>query len=278
MTAIILALVCALSYGIADFWGGLATRRGSIWKVLPVIVATGVVTLLLAIPFFGADFSSGAIKAGVAAGLAGTIGYVFIMYGLALGPMSVVAPISAVIGAIIPFGVGFFRGETLSTVGFIGAGLAFISIVLVSRSTQDATHPVTAKAVVVAIIAGLGIAGYLLGISGGPDDSGLAPVMVGRLVTSGIFIFIALATWKTIRFGKIDYRLAIASGALDVVGGATFMLATRAGDLVLVAVLAALYPAFTVLLARLVLHERMERHQLLGLVGAGAAVLLLVTS
>lgn len=273
-----MALVCALSYGIADFWGGLATRRGSIWKVLPVIVATGIVTLLIAIPFFGADFSSGAVKAGIAAGLAGTIGYIFIMYGLALGPMSVVAPISAVIGAIIPFGVGFLRGETLSTVGFIGAGLAFISIVLVSRSTEDATHPVTAKAVIVAIIAGLGIAGYLLGISGGPDDSGLAPVMVGRLVTAGIFIFIAMATWKTIRNGQIDYRLAIASGALDVVGGATFMLATRAGDLVLVVVLAALYPAFTVLLARLVLHERMERHQLLGLVGAGAAVLLLVTS
>ena len=182
------------------------------------------------------------------------------------------------IGAIIPFGVGFLRGETLSTFGFIGAGLAFISIVLVSRSTEDASHPVTTKAVIVAIIAGLGIAGYLLGISSGPDDSGLAPVMVGRLVTGGIFIFIAMATWKTIRNGEIDYRLAIASGALDVVGGATFMLATRAGDLVLVAVLAALYPAFTVLLARLVLHERMERHQLLGLVGAGTAVLLLVTS
>ena len=278
MTAVLLALVCALSYGIADFWGGLATRRGSIWKVLPVIVLTGIVTLLIAIPFFGADFSSGAIKAGVAAGLAGTLGYVFLMYGLALGPMSVVAPISALIGAIIPFGVGFLRGETLSTLGFIGAGLAFISIVLVSRSTEDASHPVTTKAVIVAIIAGLGIAGYLLGISSGPDDSGLAPVMVGRLVTGGIFVFIAIATWKTIRHGEIDYRLAIASGALDVVGGATFMLATRAGDLVLVAVLAALYPAFTVLLARIVLHERMERHQLLGLVGAGTAVLLLVTN
>ena len=66
--------------------------------------------------------------------------------------------------------------------------------------------------------------------------------------------------------------------SLDVVGGASFMLATRAGDLVLVAVVAALYPAFTVLLARFVLHERMERHQLIGLIGAGAAVVLLATS
>jgi drug/metabolite transporter (DMT)-like permease len=246
--------------------------------VLPVIVATGIVTLGLAVPFFGATFSQGAIIAGVAAGLSGTIGYIFIMYGLALGPMSVVAPISAVIGAIIPFAVGFWRGESLSTVGFIGAALAFISIVLVSRSTADATHPVTAKAVIVAIIAGLGIAGYLLGISGGPDDSGLAPVIVGRLVTGGIFVFIAIAKWKTIRQGAIDYKLAISSGALDVVGGTTFMLATRAGDLVLVAVVAALYPAFTVLLARFVLHERMERHQLIGLFSAGAAVVLLATS
>ena len=130
MTAIVLALMCAVSYGVADFWGGLATRRGSIWKVLPIIVATGIVTLAIAVPFFGATFSQGAILAGVAAGISGTIGYIFIMYGLALGPMSVVAPISAVIGAIIPFAVGFWRGETLSTVGFIGAGLAFISIVM----------------------------------------------------------------------------------------------------------------------------------------------------
>ena len=101
---------------------------------------------------------------------------------------------------------------------------------------------------------------------------------MGRLVTGGIFIFIAIAKWKTIRDGAIDYKLAISSGALDVVGGATFMLATRAGDLVLVAVVAALYPAFTVLLARVVLHERMERHQLIGLFGAGAAVVLLATS
>lgn len=278
MTALVLALMCAISYGVADFWGGLATRRGSIWKVLPVIVATGIVTLGIAVPFLGATFSQGAIVAGVAAGISGTIGYIFIMYGLALGPMSVVAPISAVIGAIIPFAFGFISGETLSTTGFIGAGLAFVSIVLVSRSTEDATHPVTAKAVIVAVIAGLGIAGYLLGLSGGPDDSGLAPVLVGRFVTAGFFIVIAIAKWHAIRDGAIDYKLALASGSLDVVGGTTFMLAARAGDLVLVAVVAALYPAFTVLLARFVLHERMERHQLIGLIGAGAAVVLLATS
>jgi len=278
MIAIVLALICAFSYGVADFWGGLATRRGSIWKVLPVIVAAGILTLSLAVPFLGATFSQGAILAGVAAGLSGTVGYIFLMYGLALGPMSVVAPISSVMGSIIPFAVGLLRGETLSTIGFIGAGLALVSIVLVSRSTADATHPVTAKAVIVAIFAGLGIAGYFLGISGGPDDSGLAPVIVGRLVTGGIFVIIAIAKWKTIRDGAIDYKLALASGSLDVVGGASFMLATRAGDLVLVAVLAALYPAFTVLLARFILHERMERHQLFGLIGAGAAVVLLATS
>jgi drug/metabolite transporter (DMT)-like permease len=278
MTAIILALMCAFSYGVADFWGGLATRRGSIWKVLPIIVAAGILTLLLAVPFLGATFSQGAILAGIAAGLSGTVGYIFLMYGLALGPMSVVAPISAVMGSIIPFAVGLLRGETLSTLGFIGAGLALVSIVLVSRSTSDATHPVTAKAVIVAIIAGIGIAGYFLGISGGPDDSGLAPVIVGRLVTGGIFIVIAIAKWKTIREGAIDYKLAIASGSLDVVGGATFMLATRAGDLVLVAVVAALYPAFTVVLARFILHERMEQHQLFGLLSAGASVALLASS
>jgi hypothetical protein len=71
MIAIVLALICAFSYGVADFWGGLATRRGSIWKVLPIIVAAGILTLSLAVPFLGATFSQGAVLAGIGAGLSG---------------------------------------------------------------------------------------------------------------------------------------------------------------------------------------------------------------
>ncbi len=275
MTAILLALVCAFAYGIADFWGALATRRASILKVLPVIVISGIVMLLCFWPFLGADFSHDAIRAGLFAGLSGVFGYALVMYSLALGPMSVVAPLTAVTAAIIPFTVGIVRGDQLSPVSLLGAAIALISIVLVSRTTEDATHPITRKAVVSALLAGVAVSGYLLGISSGPTNSGIAPVLVARCFTGALFVIAALTQIKRLGQEEPNYKLAIASGSLDVWGGTGFMLATRHGALALVSVIGALYPALTVLLARIVLHERLERHQVIGLGGAGLAVVLL---
>jgi len=275
MTAILLALVCAVSYGVADFWGGLATRRASVLKVLPVIVISGVLMLLCFLPFLHADFSPAAVRAGVFAGLAGVFGYALVMYSLALGPMSVVAPITAVTASIIPFTVGIVRGDRLSLTSSIGAVIALLSIILVSRTTADATHAITRKAVVSALLAGVSVSGYLLGISGGPTDSGIAPVLVARCVTGVLFTVAALTQLKRLGTEQPNYKLAIASGSLDVWGGTGFMLATRHGALAMVSVISALYPALTVLLARVVLHERLERHQVIGLGGAGLAVVLL---
>jgi hypothetical protein len=278
MVAILLEFGCALSYGFGDYFGGLATRHSPLLKVLPITVGTGLLSLLIALPFLGADFSRPAIISGLFAGTAGIAGYIFVMKSLGLGPMGAVAPITALIAVIIPFCVGLFRGERLTLTGSIGALLAMISIGLVSRSTIDATHPLTKTAAIYAVLGGLGFAGFLLGVSSAPDDSGLAPVIVGRIVTMVVFTVAMLVSWKRIADQPVDYKRAMASGALDVWGGVTFMMATQRGQMVLVSVIAALYPAITVLLARVFLKERLERHQVVGLFGAGIAVVLLTIS
>jgi drug/metabolite transporter (DMT)-like permease len=278
MSAILLAFACAFSYGFGDYFGGLATRNSPLLKVLPITVGTGLVSLLLAAPFLGAQFSQQAVVSGLFAGTCGIVGYIFVLKSLGLGPMGAVAPITALVAAFIPFSVGLFRGERLTITGSIGALIAMASIVLVSRSTIDATHPLSKAAALYAVLGGFGFAGFLLSVSSAPVGSVLAPVIVARSVTMVVFCIAALVTWKSIVKSPVDYKRAVASGALDVWGGTTFMLAAQRGQLVTISVIAALYPAITVLLARVFLKERLERHQVVGLFGAGLAIVLLTSA
>jgi len=278
MAAILLAFACALSYGFGDYFGGLATRTSPLFKVLPITVGTGLLSLLIAAPFLGADFSREAVTAGLFAGTFGVVGYIFVLKSLGLGPMGAVAPITALVAVIIPFSVGLFRGERLTVTGSIGALLAMASIVLVSRSTIDATHPLTKTAASFAMLGGFGFAGFLLSVSSAPVGSGLSPVITARSLTMVIFCVTAVVLRKSMAGKPVDAKRAMASGALDVWGGTTFMLATQRGQLVTISVIAALYPAITVLLARVFLAERLERHQVIGLIGAGLAVILLTIS
>jgi len=278
MSAILLAFACAFSYGFGDYFGGLATRKSPLFKVLPITVGTGLVVLLIATPFLGADFNRQAVISGLSAGVCGIVGYIFVLKSLGLGPMGAVAPITAVVAVIIPFSVGLFRGERLTFTGSIGALIAMASIVLVSRSTVDATHPLSRMAAIFAVLGGFGFAGFLLSVASAPVGSMLAPVITARVVTLVVFCVVAIVTWKSLVGRPVDYKRAMASGALDVWGGTTFMLAAQRGQLVVISVIAALYPAITVLLARVFLKERLERHQVVGLFGAGLAIVLLTTS
>jgi drug/metabolite transporter (DMT)-like permease len=275
MISIVFAAICALAYGAADFMGGLATRRTHVLRVMVAVLITGIIALLVAAPILGLPFTPGAIKWGIYAGIAGTLGYALVFAALGIGPMSVAAPISSLVASMIPFFFGIASGERLTPFGILGAIVAMISIVLVSVTTKEAVHAVGRRMVAIATAGGFFVGFYLIALSQAPDDSGLTPVLIGR-VTTLIFMVIALLIWwpKT-SGGKLDWKLVAASGALDVTGGTTFMLATRNGALTVVSVISSLYPALTVLLARLMLHERLERHQKVGLVGAVTAVVFL---
>ena len=275
MTAIFLSLLAAGLYGVGDFWGALASRRTNILRILPTILLTGSVTIFALIPFLGASFTPDAIRAGCVAGAFGTAGFVLVYSALAIGPMGVASAIIAVLAAGIPYVIDLLRGTQLSTMGVVGSILAFVSILLVCRSTEEATHPVTRKLIVMSIIAGFAVAGFFLGLAMAPKDTGLAPITVTRLIQLTMVVIFGIARRKTFNGDKPDHKMGIGSGIADALAAAAFIFATHSGSLAVVAIVTNLYPAVTLLFAHFVIHEKLERHQILGMIGACASVGLL---
>jgi drug/metabolite transporter (DMT)-like permease len=196
--------------------------------------------------------------------------------------MSVVAPITAVLSAVVPVAAGLAGGERPSAVALVGVPLALAAVAMLAREPRDddeRTHGMTTLDLLTALGAGLGFGVFFVALDATADDAGLWPVVAGRCASVALFAIVA-ATWAGARAGR-GRALAgstpvvlVGCGLLDAGANATFLLATQRGLLTLVAVLGALYPASTLLLARAVLGERLARPQQAGVVLAGAAVVL----
>lgn len=275
MTAVLLSLLSAVLYGIGDFWGGLSTRRAHVLQVLPTILLSGTLTVFALIPILGADYSRGAIVGGLVAGIFGTAGFFLVYLALAMGPMGVASAIIAVLATAVPYAVSLLRGDPVTSLGIIGAIVAVVSILLVCYSTAEATHPPTRKMIITAVIGGFAVAGFFLGLALAPADSGLAPISITRLIQITVIGGAALVLRKRVTGGRPNYPMAVGSGVFDAAAAAAFVFASHAGSLGLVVVVSNLYPAVTVLFAHFVIHERLERHQIVGMIGACAAVALL---
>jgi drug/metabolite transporter (DMT)-like permease len=174
-------------------------------------------------------------------------------------------------------GVGLAEGERTDAWGVVGVVLALVAVVLVSSNPPEEHTRVTARALLIAIGAGTAIAVQLVCLNQSPTDSGIAPLIAGRGVSSFLLVSAALIVGQGRVRGsaRSDLLLAAAAGALDSTANTAFLLASRHGELAVVAVITALYPASTVLLARFALSERIHRLQLGGLGLAAAAVVLL---
>lgn len=276
MLAVGLSLLSALLYGIGDFWGALATRRSHILQILPTILISGTLSVIATIPLLGADFTIDAIRYGIIAGIFGTAGFVIFYKALAIGPMGIASAIIAVVSTTIMYIVDVAKGTHVSTLGLLGAALALISIVLVSKSTEEASHPVTAPMVRTAIIAGVIVAGFFMTLAYAPKDAGVATFTTTRMTQLTLIVIAAVVMRNRIeRKGKPNYTMAIGTGIADALAAIAFIYANHTGDLATVAVIANLYPAVTLIVAHYVIHERVERHQYIGMAGAIAAVALL---
>lgn len=273
-----LALLSAVAYGVSDFIGGVASRRASALRVLLLSYPLGVVGLLAAVPFVAGVATTGSLLWGAVSGIAGGGGVILLYAGLASGPMSVIAPLTAVCGAVVPVTVGVARGERLSVLAFVGVGLALAAVALVSREPRrgDDEPVVSLRGVALALLAGAGFGAYfvLLDLTG--DGTGLWPLVVSRLVGSVVVVAAAFVAGQLAFPGRGTWLLPVVAGLLDVIANVGYLLAVRSGLLALVAVLVALYPAATVLLARLVLAERTSAVQRVGL-GLAAVSVALIT-
>ncbi|MGW2161252.1 EamA family transporter [Nonomuraea sp. NPDC001699] len=275
MIALLLALGSSLAYGCADFLGGLGARRAHVLRTVMVAAPASLVVELLLWPMLGASFSPAALGWGAASGVASAAVFALLYRTLAIGPMNVLSPVTALVSAALPVAVGLLQGEHLSAAGLVGLPLALVAVVLVSAGHGGGSARPSRTALLLAFGAGSAIALQLVFLHQAPSDSGVAPLIVGRAVSSAVTLTAAGLLRRRLGSERPAYALSATAGVLDSVANLLFLLASRSGDLAVVAVITALYPAGTVLLARGVLAERIHRGQLVGLGAAAVAVGLL---
>lgn len=272
MTAILLALGSSVAYGLTDFLGGLAARRAHIFVLGSITQPLGLILLLVVAPLVGGTVTGEVWFWGLISGVGGAFAYVTLFRALAIGPMSVASPISAIIAVVLPVLAGVFFGERLPLTGWIGIAVGIVAVLMVSQVHEDAPHPVSLRVVLLSVAAGVGISVFLVALERAPSDSGLWPIVVVRIVTSALLLTAVVAARVASRPSRDVVLLASASTILDVVATVAFMLATREGLLTVVAVITALYPAATVIMARIVLKEHLQATQKVGLFLAAVSV------
>jgi drug/metabolite transporter (DMT)-like permease len=285
--AIFLALAAAATYGGADFLGGLVTRKAPVITVVLLSQLAGGALLLILFPFGGSGpFDQGAVAWGAASGVAGAFGVVLLYRGLARGRMSVVAPITAVEAASVPVVYGLITGERPSVLALLGVILALVSVALVSMSPDPDRAPgedgevrsglfPLPPGVLEALGAGLMFGAFFILLRQGGATSGLWPLFGARISSFAVIGTAALIRRPSFRVER-NTGLGIAgSGLLDLTANFLYLVASRRGLLSLVAVLTSMYPASTVLLARVVLGERLTFIQMVGLGVAMSGIVLI---
>ena len=284
--AYLLAIGSAVLYGAADFTGGLTTRRASTIPVVLLSQAAGLIMLALIMPLLPhASPARADVLWGAAAGLSGGIGVALLYHALAIGTMAVVAPTTAVCAVAIPVVVSVLLGERPMPLAVAGIALGMVSIVLVSQQ-QGGTQPGAGEpglprsrqsGVGTALVAGIAIGVFLLSFAQAGSTAGMWPLLVARTVSTTLFALMAIAGGRSLRMPPQVTALVIFAGVMDMVANALYLLATRQGPLSIVVTLSSLYPASTVLLARIVLGERLRPWQVTGVGCALAAVVLIVS-
>ncbi|MFF4464964.1 EamA family transporter [Streptomyces mirabilis] len=275
MLALLLALGSSLAYGCADFLGGLGARKAHVLRTVMIAAPASLAVELLLWPFLGASFSAGALGWGAASGIASAAAFALLYRTLAIGPMNVLSPVTALVSAVLPVAVGLLQGEHLGAAGLVGLPLALVAVILVSAGHGAGSARPSRTALLSAFGVGGAIALQLVFLHQAPSDTGVAPLIIGRAVSSAVILAAAGLMYRRLGSERPAYAMSTAAGVLDSMANLLFLLAARSGDLTVVAVITALYPAGTVLLARSVLAERIRRGQLVGLGTAAVAVSLL---
>ncbi|MCY7288902.1 MAG: EamA family transporter [Cryobacterium sp.] len=303
MLTAVLGLTGAIIFGSADFLGGLAAKRMSSLLVTAVAAASGLVALLLALPFVAGVWSPSAVLWGALSGVSGAIAISLLYACLAIGPMSILSPLTAVVSAVVPMTVGLAGGDRLAPIGYWALGLALVAVVLVGFVPERGAVRPSLLGALMARGSGPLVGAVMVMIDLAPADSGLVPLVLNRAVNATIMFSVvgllalvslrrrallpASSATATILAGSaasagslgpatdaartprstlaIGLRLAVACGVVDVVANVLMLLGMRAGDLSVMSVLTAMYPAGTILLAALVLKERIAPVQWLGL-------------
>jgi len=271
-----LGLAAASSWGFGDFCGGLATKRTHVYGVVVLSQAVGlglliVLALVLAEPV---PASIEFLWAGLA-GLAGAVGLVAPYRGLATGPMSVVAPVAAVVSVILPLIVALFLEGVQASPQLLGVCLALCAVWLITRSGRG--ERIRARSLALPLVAGLGFGVFFVLIDHVSAAAILWPLAAARTASVLALLVALIRTRQSTMPNATQVPLIALVGLFDTGGNAFYALASRAGRLDTAAVVSSLYSAMTVILARLILKERLSQPQGLGLVLAAIALILIAS-
>lgn len=277
--AILFGLLAAVTYGTADFLGGYATKRSGVFSVVVISQIFGSLLILLVLPFFSGGYDNHSFAWGMASGVAGGLGVTFFYAALAAGRMSQIAPVTAVQAASVPVIFGLLSGERPGFGPLLGIAFALVAVALVSSGAPDpdTSGPGDRRGLLLATGAGIGFGLFFVLLDLAGNDSGMWPLVGARIASISAVLLAALLSRRSLRPSPGSLPVIAAAGLFDVSANLSYLLATRVGLLSLVAVLTSMYPAMTVVLARVVLHERMHRLQIFGVIVAAAAVTLIAT-
>lgn len=270
----LLALGSAIVFGAGDFLGGLASRRIAPLQVTAVAQLASfpiIVPLLLLVP--ASNVTAADLGWGAVAGLFGMLGVLGLYTALGEGPMGVVAPMTAVLSAAIPVVYGLATGERPTVWTMVGMAIGLAAIVAVSASDGPSGR-LSPRLLLMTLGAGLGFGLFFIMFGQTGLEAGMWPLLGARAVSAPVALGLVLTVGGGLAPGRA-WRIAFTAGALDMVANALFLASAQRGLLSIAAVLAALYPAVTALLARAVLAERMSPPQLLGVGAALVAVILI---
>lgn len=279
MQSILLGLASALSWGAGDFTGGLAARKVGAYRSVFYAEVVGILFLFLVIALTGEDMpGTRTILFSALAGALGTIGLMLLYHSMAVGVMSIAAPVSALLAAALPVAVGIFSEGFPGILTLIGFGFALAAVWMISQSEGGVkdilSHLSDLK---LPLLAGIGFGFYFVFMHEATRDGGtlIWPMVFSRtggLLLITMYLLVTRADWR------IDFRalpIISVNGILDLGGNFFFILAGQAGRLDVASVLSSLFPGATVLLAWIILKERLNRNQWMGVVCALIAIVLL---
>lgn len=305
MVSSVVSLLSAFVFGAADFLGGLAAKRISSLLATAVAALSGLVGLITLYPVIGGEWAAHDVVWGAISGVSGAIAIALLYASLAIGPMSILSPLTAVIAAIVPMVWGLTNGESFGWIGSLALGLALVAVVLVGFVPEEGAVRPSIRGLAMASGSGIAIGGFFIAIGQTSDESGIVPLIVNR-GTNAMLMLVTLALLTVVRVlrnrqaagtivhtepheGLVTTRrrfdralktgvaIAALGGVVDVIANMLILLGMRLGDLTVAAVLSSLYPAGTILLAAIVLKERIAPVQWLGLaLGLTAAAMLAV--
>lgn len=271
--AIFLSLLSSLMWGASDFAGGLISKRKPVMVIVGWSATFGLALSTAAVILSGGWHGPyGWLPWGIAAGGSGSFGLICYYYALANGTMGVVAPVTS-LGVVIPVAVGILSGESPSRVTVTGIVVAIIGVVLTSG--PEFSGGASPGPVIVATLAGFFFGGFFVLMAHGSEDSPLLTLWAMRATVVLAFAAAALVRRTTGGMRPNDYLWVLGVAAGDLGANLTFGIATTKGYVSITSVLSALFPVVTVLLARVVLDERLRRVQIAGVVVTMAGVALI---